>query len=44
MSGPFAGHVGKLAKLDDRGRVRVLLELLSTEVPVETKITNLLPA
>jgi transcriptional antiterminator RfaH len=44
MSGPFAGHVGKLAKLDDRGRVRVLLELLSTEVPVETRITNLLPA
>lgn len=44
MAGPFAGHVGRLARLDDKGRVRVLLDLLSTTVPVETRVTNLLPA
>jgi transcriptional antiterminator RfaH len=32
VTGPFAGHVGKLAALDDDGRVRVLLSLMGTEI------------
>ena len=33
-AGPFADLVGRLATLDDSGRVRVLLHLLGGEVPV----------
>ena len=32
LSGPFAETVCRLAHLDDRGRVRVLLEIMGTEV------------
>lgn len=42
--GPFGRQVGELVALDDRGRVAVLLELLSSVVTVRTKIQNLLPA
>jgi len=42
--GPFGRQVGELIALDDRGRVAVLLKLLSTVVPVRTEMTNLLPA
>jgi len=44
LSGPFAEKIGVLQRLDDRGRVRVLLELLSTSIPVEMRAENLLPA
>jgi transcriptional antiterminator RfaH len=43
-AGPFARKIGELLKLDDRGRVAVLLELFSTRVPVRTTVSNLLPA
>jgi transcriptional antiterminator RfaH len=33
-AGPFADLLGRLATLDDSGRVRVLLNLLGGEVPV----------
>lgn len=44
LSGPFARQVGELSKLDDRGRVAVLLNILSMAVPVRTTAENLLPA
>ena len=34
MAGPFANMVGELEKLDEHGRVRVLLEILGTNVRV----------
>jgi len=34
VSGPFAGFVGDLASLDADGRVRVLLELMGSTIPV----------
>jgi len=33
-AGPFANLIGSLEKLDERGRVRVLLELMGATVPV----------
>jgi hypothetical protein len=33
-----------LIYMDDRGRVEVLMRLLSASVPVKTTIDNLLPA
>ena len=44
VSGPFADFVGTLARLDDAGRVRVLLELMGTTVPVSIHRSVLLPA
>ena len=34
LAGPFAEFVGKLERLDENGRVRVLLEILGGEVRV----------
>jgi transcriptional antiterminator RfaH len=34
LSGPFADLVGRLDRLDAAGRTRVLLEIMSTSVPV----------
>lgn len=34
LAGPFANFIGTLEQLDDRGRVRVLLEMMGTYVPV----------
>ena len=44
LTGPFADRIGELVDMDDRGRVSVLLELLSTRVPVRTSVANLMPA
>jgi hypothetical protein len=44
MSGPFADFVGTLKRLDDNERVRVLLEMMSTAVPVAIGRSGLLPA
>lgn len=44
VAGPFARQVGELSRLDDRGRVCVLLNLLSGVVPVRTRVDNLVPA
>ena len=37
LSGPFANFVGQLARLDAAGRVRVLLDMMGTTVPVAVR-------
>src|SRR5262249_50574493 len=44
LTGPFSDFVGTLERLDDSGRVRVLLELMGTEVPVALHHSALLAA
>jgi transcriptional antiterminator RfaH len=44
LSGPFADLVGTLARLDEAGRVRVLLEMMGTAVPVAVHRSALMPA
>ena len=44
LSGPFADFVGTLERLDTAGRVRVLLTMMGTEVPVALHRSALLPA
>jgi transcriptional antiterminator RfaH len=44
LSGPFADFVGTLDRLDDAGRVRVLLEMMGTAVPVALHRSALAPA
>jgi transcriptional antiterminator RfaH len=42
-AGPFADFLGQLERLDDSGRVRVLLELMGGRVPVTLRETNVAP-
>jgi len=44
LSGPFAEFVGSLERLDASGRVRVLLEMMGTVVPVQLHRSALSPA
>jgi len=44
LSGPFANFVGTLKRLGDAGRVRVLLEMMGTTVPVVIHRSALSPA
>jgi transcriptional antiterminator RfaH len=44
LSGPFANFVGKLERLDGAGRVRVLLEMMGTAVPVAVRRGAICPA
>jgi len=44
LGGPFAERIGTILSLDGKGRVKLLLELLSSQVPVETRADNLMPA
>jgi transcription elongation factor/antiterminator RfaH len=44
LAGPFANFVGTLERLDDSGRVRVLLEMMGTAVPVALRHTAICPA
>ena len=44
LSGPFANFVGKLERLDGAGRVRVLLEMMGTAVPVALRRGTICPA
>ena len=44
LSGPFADFVGTLQRLDAAGRVRVLLTMMGTAVPVTLHRSVLLPA
>ena len=44
LSGPFANLVGTLERLDDAGRVRVLLEMMGTAVPVALRRSAICPA
>ena len=44
LSGPFVDFVGTLERLDDAGRVRVLLDMMGTAVPVALRRTAISPA
>ena len=44
LCGPFANFVGKLERLDAAGRVRVLLEMMGTAVPVALHRNAICPA
>jgi transcription elongation factor/antiterminator RfaH len=44
LSGPFVDFVGTLERIDDNGRVRVLLQMMSTAVPVAIDRSWLMPA
>jgi transcription elongation factor/antiterminator RfaH len=44
LSGPFADFVGTLERLDESGRVRVLLDMMGTAVPVGLHRSALSPA
>jgi transcription antitermination factor NusG len=44
LTGPFADFVGTLDRLDEAGRVRVLLEMMGTAVPVALHRSALCPA
>src|SRR6516164_2145823 len=44
LSGPFANFVGMLDRLDAAGRVRVLLEMMGTAVPVAVRRGAICPA
>ncbi|MEO4045272.1 transcription termination/antitermination NusG family protein [Hoeflea sp. CAU 1731] len=43
-SGAFANHIGKLLEVDAKGRVAILLNILSSERRVVTSLENLAPA
>jgi len=43
-AGPFAEQLGILERLDDSGRIRVLLNILGRHVPVSLDRANALPA
>ena len=42
--GAFARQFGRILSMDDKGRVCVLLEMLSMQVPVKTRAEHLIPA
>ena len=44
LSGAFAGFIGTLERLDENGRVQVLLQMMGTAVPVTTHRSALSPA
>ena len=44
LSGPFAEALCRLVHLDDKGRVRVLLEIMGGEVPVQLNRRQVAPA
>ncbi len=44
IAGPFFGLIGRLAKVDRRGRVEILLNILSGKIKVKTHARNLQPA
>lgn len=43
LSGPFSDRIGIILSTAANGRVKLLLELLSSSVPVETRAENLMP-
>jgi transcriptional antiterminator RfaH len=44
LTGPFADFVGTLERLDDQGRVKVLLDMMGGSVPVMSRACELMPA
>jgi transcriptional antiterminator RfaH len=43
ISGPFADRVGELAALDERDRVKVLLDVMGGPIPIKTSSRALAP-
>lgn len=43
LAGPLANQIGKLLEIDAKGRVEILLQLLSSKRSVKTRIENLMP-
>lgn len=43
LAGPFADQLATLERLDDLGRVRVLVDLLGRQVPISTGADDLFP-
>ena len=44
LTGPFADFIGTLERLDEQGRVRVLLDMMGGQVPVMSLACELMPA
>jgi transcription antitermination factor NusG len=44
VAGPFAKHLGILDRLDDSGRIRVLLEIMGGTIPVQVPRDYAIPA
>jgi transcription elongation factor/antiterminator RfaH len=44
VTGPFAESIGTLDRLDDSGRVRVLLKMMGSEISVSLQRSGLVPA
>jgi len=44
LSGPFSEFVGTVERLDDAGRVRILLDLMETAIPVSVHRSAVAPA
>jgi len=44
VGGPFADAIGSLARLDSAGRVRVLLQMMRSEIPVIVNARAVVPA
>jgi len=44
LTGPFADFVGTLERLDDQGRVKVLLDMMGGQVPIKSRACELMPA
>ena len=44
LTGPFADFIGTLERLDDQGRVKVLLDMMGGQVPVRSRASELMPA
>jgi transcriptional antiterminator RfaH len=43
MAGPFADSIGKLASIDSRGRIEVLLAVLGTQINVKADVSICVP-
>jgi transcription antitermination factor NusG len=43
LSGPLAERIGRVVRLDEKGRVAVLMELLGAERVVSATASSLLP-
>ena len=43
LSGPFAERIGELEKVDEGGRVRILLDLMGVKIPVWSDAGTLAP-
>ena len=44
LTGPFADFIGTLERLDDQGRVKVLLDMMGGQVPIMSRASELMPA